>query len=134
MAEESLIAVPLKEESVSLGMPNKRPPITQFTPPERRALLTKARLVHRQDEFDIRCRRSTAPIGRILIITPKKIGSAPKRNLLRRRLKAIYYEEDLFTQGYDLVIYCRKGSTGLSYQGLKEILIATFNKITAGTN
>ena len=136
MAERSSIAAVPKEESVSLCMPNKRPPISKFTPQERRTLLTKARLVHRQEECDIRSRKKleNIDVGRILIITPKKIGSAPQRNLIRRRLKALYYEELHYTHGYDIVIYCRKGSAELSFQALKEILSSTFVVLTTGTN
>ncbi|KKP35572.1 MAG: Ribonuclease P protein component [candidate division TM6 bacterium GW2011_GWF2_32_72] len=62
--------------------------------------------------------------SRILIITPKKTGSAPERNLIRRRLKAIFYEEKLFENNpYDCIVLARPEATKLSFLDLKRILI-----------
>ena len=106
-----------------------------FTPSERRNLLKTGRLLHRQPELDIRSLKrdseSSRLPGRILIITPKKVGNAPTRNLLRRRLKALFHEEQLFLHSYDMVIYCRKGAASLSFADLKSILLTAFLKITA---
>lgn len=115
-------------------MPNKRPPIKLFTPAQRRELLTRGRLIRRQNELDIRGLKramdSSLLPGRILVITPRKIGNAPQRNRLRRRLTALYHEEGLYKKSYDIVIYCRKGSTDLSFQDLKALLLATFSTLT----
>lgn len=112
------------------------PKSSQFTGPERTLLLTKARLIHRQPELDIRYRqrdpKSSCLPGRLLVITSRKIGNAVKRNLLRRRLKAIFYEEKLFSYSYDVVIYSRKCSTDLSFQELKSILLQAFSQIPTG--
>lgn len=109
----------------------KRSPLSTT---ELRILLTKARLLHRQPELDIRYRKTSRPSGRLLVITPRRIGTAPKRNLIRRRLKALFYEERLFEHGYDVVIYCRKGSTDLSFQQLKEIILNHFPPQATSTN
>lgn len=114
-------------------MPNKRPPIKQFTAAQRKLLLTRARLIHRQNEFDIRSldRRSDTSFmnGRILIITPAKIGSAPKRNKLRRRLTALFYEEQFYKKPYDILVYTRKGSPELSFEFLKKLLHTTLDTL-----
>ncbi len=105
----------------------------RLTPPERRLLLRSAHLIHRQDELDIRSRPrdsdSSRLPGRILIITPRKIGNAPQRNLLRRRLKAIFREEKIFNYSYDFVVYSRKGSADLSFEDLKAILFEASRKL-----
>ncbi len=65
--------------------------------------------------------------GRILVITSRKTGSAPKRNKVRRRLKSIFYEDKLFSLGYDCVIVVRQNfAINLSFLELKEILNSVF--------
>ena len=59
--------------------------------------------------------------GRILLITSAKVGNAPERNLLRRRSKAIFYQEKMFTQGLHYVAIFKKPATKLSYDQLKTI-------------
>ncbi len=85
--------------------------------------------MHRQDELDVRLLKKdqeSSPSGRILVITPKKSGNAPKRNLIRRRLKAMFHEEGWDTKPYDLLVYCRKGIADISYQDLKKILLSIY--------
>lgn len=97
----------------------------KFTSAERTTLFKEARLVHRQPELDIRLLKKNTEAslpGRLLVITPKKVGSAPQRNLIRRRLKSLFYEEGLYKIPADLLIYCKKGSTDLSFAKLKNIL------------
>ena len=115
-------------------MRRKRPAIKQFSPSQRRQLFKESHLIHRQNELDIRYLKqedSSALPGRILIITPRKVGSAPERNKLRRRLTALYYEEGWYKKKYDLLIYCRKGSADLSFDELKMILQTTFNALAS---
>ncbi len=102
-----------------------------FSPAERKTLFREARLVHRQDELDIRLLKTenSSPQGRILVVTPKKIGNAPKRNLIRRRLKALFHEEGWDTRPYDLLVYCRKGSAEIPYQELKQIIKTAYGQV-----
>jgi len=115
-------------------MPNKRPPIKQFTSAERKLLLTRGRLIFRQEELDVRGldRRDDLSFisGRILIITPRKVGNAPQRNKLRRRLTALFHEEGFYTKPFDILIYTRKGCADLSFDDLKGILHATLDTLT----
>ncbi len=66
--------------------------------------------------------------GRILIITPKKVGSAPERNKLRRQLKSIFYEEELYKKGLDCIVIFRKAAVGLPFAELKKMLISAFGQ------
>lgn len=118
-------------------MPKKLSSNRTFSASERKVFFRKARLIHRQNELDIRLMKreseESALPGRILIITPRKIGTAPKRNLIRRRLKAIFYEENLPSYSYDLLIYCQKGSTDLPFGYLKSLIVAIFSTLSTGT-
>ena len=71
----------------------------------------------------------TLDFGRMLVITSKKVGNAPKRNLIRRRLKSIFYEEKLGKQPFDIIVIASKDTVQAPFSKLKEALInATANK------
>lgn len=118
----SIVAVP-KVESVLPCMPKSLArSISYFSSTERRELLTKARTIFRHQSFDVRA-MSSPTLGRILIIASRKIGSAPVRNLVKRRLKALFYEEQLFELKRNVIVYLKKPSTQLSYDELKKLII-----------
>jgi len=72
----------------------------------------------------------TAPartdLGHLLVITSRKVGNAPGRNRLRRQLRAIYYQEKLFAQGYDCIVITKPGCTGIPYAQLHALLLKAF--------
>jgi ribonuclease P protein component len=114
-------------------MPKDIRSTNRITAQERKRLLRYARLIHRQDELDIRSlprdSNSSPLAGRILIITPRKVGNAPERNLIRRRCKAIFREEKVGIALQDFLIYCRKGSADLTFQDLKEVILASMKRL-----
>jgi ribonuclease P protein component len=99
-----------------------------FTSYERKKLLFQARTVYRENGLEIRTLPHNRPFSRILIITPKKMGTAPQRNLMRRRIKALFYEEKLFEKKFDVTVYCTKESTLLSFQDIKHSLVLALNQ------
>jgi ribonuclease P protein component len=86
-------------------------------------LLKKARRVFKDAAFEVRLAPTHQYPGRVLIITPAKIGTAPQRNLFRRRVKAIFYGEQLYTKGYNWVIFAYKEAPSVPFQELKRRLI-----------
>jgi ribonuclease P protein component len=60
--------------------------------------------------------------GRLLIIIPRAVGSAPQRNLIRRRLKHIFFEEQLFAVPRDWIIFVKKPAVESSYDELRQLL------------
>ncbi len=134
MVERSSDVVVPRREHDSPCMPNTT---KKFSLPELRHLLRSARLAHRQSELDIRYSKrdseSSRLPGRILIITPRRVGTAPQRNLIRRRLKAIFFEEKLFEHSFDIVIFCRKGASDLSFEDLKKLLLQVFSTLATST-
>lgn len=62
--------------------------------------------------------------GRILVITPKKIGNAAKRNLIRRRLKSIFYENNLYNLSYDWIVIIEKPAISLSFKQVENIILS----------
>lgn len=65
--------------------------------------------------------------ARILVVTPRRIGTAPARNKIRRQLKAIFYEEKLFEQPYDCVVII-KNIEPATFEILKKLLVDALGK------
>lgn len=73
--------------------------------------------------------RQKEDFGRILIVIAREVGNAPERNLIRRRVKAIFYEEKLFTFGFDCVVIAHKKMVTLSFDQLKNIMLSAYQKL-----
>lgn len=64
--------------------------------------------------------------GKVLIITPKKTGTAIKRNKLKRQIKSIVYEEKLYTKPVISILITYSKATELSFEELKTFLTKIF--------
>ena len=65
--------------------------------------------------------------GKILIITPRKSGKAVERNLLRRRVKEIFYKEKLYKIESNFVLLVYKETIKLSYNQIKIFMLNSIN-------
>ncbi len=70
----------------------------------------------------------TGGVGRLLVITPRRCGSAPQRNLIRRRLKHIFYEERLFEKSFDMIVYVYSVAADLPFLTLKTLLLEVLSR------
>lgn len=102
---------------------------TAFSRSEIQELFKSARTLCKTEFLDIKATRSDLDTGRLLIITPKKLGNAPTRNLIRRRLKALFYEERLYEKKYDFIFFCRPDITKLEFSELKKIVVDCLAKL-----
>ena len=109
-------------------MPSSARAITSFTPEERRKLFNTARNVIYHPGLDVRVAYTTNPLARILIVTPKRSGSAPQRNRIRRRLKALFYEERFYERSYDILVLCKKTGIDLPYKDLKTFIATVLER------
>lgn len=66
--------------------------------------------------------------GRLLLIVSRKVGNAPERNKIRRRLKSIFYEEKFYQEPYDCIIIAKKKATTLSFDTLKKLLYDAYHE------
>ena len=106
--------------------------ISKFTKSEIDRLFHDARRVIRNQFCIILIAPRQKEFGRVLIIASRKVGNAPERNLVRRRIKSIFYEEKLFELGFDCVVIVYKKAVSLPFEQLKGFLLTAYQKDGAG--
>jgi len=109
-------------------MPSIAGKISKFTKCEIDYLFQHARSVFKDQSCTILMAPRQKEFGRILIITSRKVGNAPQRNLIRRRIKSIVYEEKLFNCNVDCAVIVYKKAITLSFEELKIIIISAYKK------
>jgi len=89
-------------------------------------LFKKARRVVQHPGLHILLAPAHAPLGHLLVITPRKVGNAPERNKLRRQLRTLFYQEKLYLKGYDCIIITKPGCTRITFAQLHALLLKAF--------
>lgn len=102
--------------------------ISKFTKKEINHIFQTGKAIYKSKELVLLTAPCILQFSRILLITSRKVGNAPERNLLRRRCRAIFYEERLFEQGKDCVVIFKASAKNLSFDQLKEILVQSIEK------
>jgi len=72
--------------------------------------------------------RQKEDFGRVLVIASRKVGNAPERNLIRRRIKSIFYEEKLFALSLVFLLLAFKHLIILLFVNLKSFLLSRFQR------
>lgn len=104
--------------------------ISKFTKREIDNLFCNARRVVRNQFCTILVApRQKKEFGRVLVVVSRAVGNAPERNLIRRRIKAIFYEEKLFTYDFDCVVIAQKKMVSLSFDQIKKIIVSAYQKL-----
>lgn len=111
-------------------MPSIARKITKFTKKEIDLFFTNARRVLKHPALTILLAPAQKELGRILIITSRKVGTAPVRNKLRRRIKSIFYEAKLFERPFECALIVRSQAATLSYDELKMLILDPYLKAT----
>lgn len=65
---------------------------------------------------------TTQDFGKILIVIPKKVGSAPVRNKIKRQVKAIFYEERLYENPITSILLVYKAAAKMDFEQIKAFL------------
>jgi ribonuclease P protein component len=83
------------------------------------------------DFFGVKAIKNNLEINRIVIIISAKVSKkAVDRNKIKRRIKAIFIEENKkMTQGYDCIIILNKDISKKTFLEIKDLFIYSFNKI-----
>jgi ribonuclease P protein component len=100
--------------------------ITQFKRNQISYCFAHATRVKQCDAFVLLRVLRQGQFGRILVITAKKVGNAPERNLLKRRIKSIFFTAKAFQKEFDWVFIARQKATSLSYAQLQQKLLHCF--------
>lgn len=102
--------------------------LSKFTKREIDHLFKHARRVFRSPACTILLAPRQGEFGRVLIVASRKVGNAPERNLIRRRIKAIFYEEKLYDRSFDCVIIAQKKLTDFSFDELKKLVLNVYSQ------
>ncbi|OGB84295.1 ribonuclease P protein component [candidate division TM6 bacterium RIFCSPHIGHO2_12_FULL_32_22] len=103
-------------------MKNSTAKFFQFQKREVKEFFKKAKFRKKIKGLEILLAPSFLDYGRFLAITSRKAGNAPQRNLIRRRLKHIFFEDKLYEKSLDFIVIVSKEAINLNFQELKEIL------------
>ncbi|MFH0898862.1 MAG: ribonuclease P protein component [bacterium] len=66
-----------------------------------------------------------AQSGKLLIVVPRLAGKANQRNLMKRRIKAIFYENKLYENGATSIVLVRREAMELSFEQLQDFLVSS---------
>jgi ribonuclease P protein component len=102
--------------------------ITKFSKKEISYLFQHARRVFKNSAFIILLSPRQIDFGRLLIVASRKVGNAPERNKIRRRIKSLFYEEKFFDIPFDCVVIVYKKANQVSYDQLKKIFHLVYGK------
>jgi ribonuclease P protein component len=93
-----------------------------FTNPEVTAAFAHARRAGKTYGLTLLHSEDTTIQGKILIITPRASGKANERNLIRRRVKHIFYTNKLYETSGRWILLVYRQAHRLSYQDLTAFL------------
>lgn len=92
------------------------------------AIIRYSRPLWREKYFDIKTSHNyeldTAP--RCIVVTPRAVGNAVKRNKIKRQMRSIYHQLDLQKTKRHWIFFCKKNATSYSFQ---ELLLFTKNAL-----
>ena len=97
--------------------------LTHWKKNEAAATIRRSRLVLKTPVLDVKITPKTKIVARVLPVTPRKSGSAPERNLFRRRIKALFHELNLYEGAYDWIFFAKPGIADLSFKQLRELFL-----------
>jgi ribonuclease P protein component len=109
-------------------MPNSARNISCFDKSEIKKLFKQARRLLKLPGLDILVHPQLQGFGRILVITPAKIGNAVQRNRIRRQLKALFYTQKYPEKAFDYIIIIKKEGIAYSFEQLRDALSQAYSK------
>ncbi len=102
--------------------------LSTFTQKEIQAIFKSAKRAYKGPGLDILLAPTCQQYGRILVITPRKVGTAPERNRIRRRLKAIFYQEQLYNYQLDCFVIIKKPGIQFDHDELKQRICSVLKR------
>lgn len=96
--------------------------ISQFFPKEIDNAFKHARRLLKTSSITLLYGPQQRSYGRILVIASGKTGNAVIRNKFKRRIKNIFYQEQMYLIGHDFICIARAGIGDIDFEALKTIL------------
>ena len=104
--------------------------ITKFSQKEVDQLFKRSHRIFHGSTATILAAPREKEFARLLVVASKKTAPAVDRNLLRRRLKHIFYQEKLFnTLKFDMIFIAKKPVYALSFTDLHALFMTAANTI-----
>jgi len=103
-------------------MPRFGKALYHFSNSEVSQLFKTAKRVFRNPALDVICAPQKLSHGRLLVVVPKRIAKAHRRNKIRRQIKAIFYESNLFEYPYDCIVIIKPKGLTLSFDELSSLI------------
>jgi ribonuclease P protein component len=104
--------------------------LTNWKKNEAAATIRRSHLVLKVPGLDIKIAPKAKIVARVLPVTPAKSGSAPERNLFRRRIKALFHELNLHEGTHDWIFFAKPGISALSFEQLREIVLQVLRSLS----
>ncbi len=102
--------------------------LSKFTKKELDHFFATASCIKKNQAFTLLAAPIQKTFGRILIVASKKYGNAPERNLFKRRIKAIFWQEKLYELEKDFAIIARPAGKTYDFDQLKKFLLSCCTK------
>jgi ribonuclease P protein component len=61
-------------------------------------------------------------VPKLLVVTSRRVGNAPERNRVRRRIKALFHERQPLSHEYDCAVIVKKPALLLTFSELCGII------------
>ena len=101
---------------------------SSFSKTEISTLFKKASMRVRSGGLKILTAPASGVYARMLMVASAKTGTAPERNLFKRRLRALFREGEFYEKGIDFIIIADKSGVNLSFESLKELFYKAFDR------
>ena len=103
--------------------------LSKFSKKELDSFFKQAKRVYKDQAFTILVVPKKEEFAKVLIVVPRKYGNSPQRNLIKRRIRAIFREEKLYEKPYNSAFIIRPEGKKYSFADLKKLCLSVLGHI-----
>lgn len=94
---------------------------TRFSRGQVRDLFKRSLRIVRHQAFDFLCAPALQGTGHLVVVTARSVGSAPERNLIRRRLKSLFHTQKYDLEKIDWIVIAHYPAVQLSFSEIEAL-------------